>query len=80
METDEIDITDNFIGMIKNLSKKVKLDLIDQISASISENPENLGNDTWKKLYGAFESDKSAEEIIDELRSSRYTSRKVEDL
>lgn len=80
METNEIDIADNFIGMIKNLSDKVKLELIDQISNSISKNPEKLENDTWKKLYGAFESDKSAEEIIDELRSSRYTSRKIEDL
>ncbi|GHB48044.1 hypothetical protein [Mongoliitalea lutea] len=80
METNEIDIADNFIGMIKNLSKKVKLELIDQISNSISKNPEKPENDAWKKLYGAFESDKSAEEIIDEIRLSRYTSRKIEDL
>ncbi|MGY6521657.1 MAG: hypothetical protein ACXIUD_08010 [Mongoliitalea sp.] len=80
MKTNELDIADNFMGMIKNLSDKVKLELIDQISSSISENPEKLGNDTWKKLYGAFESDKSAEEIIDEIRSSRYTSRNIEDL
>lgn len=80
METNEIDIADNFIGMIKNLSDKVKLELIDQISNSISKNPEKLENDTWKKLYGSFESDKSAEEIIDEIRLSRYTSRKIEDL
>ena len=80
METNEIDIADNFIGMIKNLIDKVKLELIDQISNSISKNPEKLENDTWKKLYGSFESDKSAEEIIDEIRLSRYTSRKIEDL
>jgi len=80
METNEIDIADNFIGMIKNLRDKVKLELIDQISNSISKNPEKLENDTWKKLYGSFESDKSAEEIIDEIRLSRYTSRKIEDL
>lgn len=46
METNEIDIADNFIGMIKNLSDKVKLELIDQISNSISKNPEKLENDT----------------------------------
>ena len=72
-------IADNYFGMIKNLSTDVRLELISKISDSL-RNESRLKNDSWKNLFGAFISDQSAEEIIEDLRNSRFTNRKVDDL
>ncbi len=82
MDTRNI-IADNYFGMIKNLSVNVKLELISRISESmkdLSQNEEIQNEESWKLLFGAFDSEQSAEEIIDELRKSRYTNRHIEDL
>jgi hypothetical protein len=71
-------IADNFFGMIKNLSSDVRLELMSRISNSLKELPDN--NDSWKKLFGAYHSSESAEDIILDLRNSRNTNRKIEDL
>jgi len=40
----------------------------------------DLGNrkSTFKKSFGAFESEKTAEEIIEEIRNSRLFTREIE--
>lgn len=77
MKTDKIDIEDNFFDMIKNLSADEKRKLIKKISESLEEKkPEN----SWKVLYGAWQSEDSAENIINELRASRHSNRQIEDL
>jgi hypothetical protein len=80
MKSNEINIADNFYGMLKNLSADVKLDLITKISESLKSSHIEAKNDSWKKLYGAFKSDKDADEIINEIRSNRHTNRNIEDL
>jgi hypothetical protein len=72
-------IADNYFGMIKNLSSDVKLELISRISDSLRE-PSSQENDSWKKLFGAFDSKQTAEEIIDDLEKSRFTNRQIENL
>ena len=72
-------IADNYFGMIKNLSPDVKLELISRISDSLRE-PSSQENDSWKKLFGAYDSRQTAEEIIDDLEKSRFTKRQIEDL
>lgn len=82
METDKIDIAENIFRMVKNLSADVKLEIISKIADSLKE-PKSKGeakDESWKKLFGAWESEESAEEIIEEIRASRYTNRQVEDL
>jgi len=37
-------------------------------------------DDSWKDLFAAREFEESAEEIMEAFRSSRYTSRQIEDL
>jgi len=74
-------IADNYFGMIKNLSSDIKLELISRISDSLRESSKTESEkDLWKSLFGAFESEQTAEEIIDDLRKSRYTDRKIEEL
>lgn len=72
-------IADNYFGMIKNLSPDVKLELISRISDSLRE-PSSQENDSWKKLFGAYDSKQTAEEIIDDLEKSRFTNRQIENL
>ena len=81
MNTSNVNIADNFFGMIRNLSAETRLDLISRITESLKEPAQKKDyQDSWKSLFGAFESEQSAEEIINDLRDSRRTSRKIEDL
>lgn len=79
METNTIDIADTFFAMIKNLSAEVKLQLINKITISLKDAQKKPKNDSWKKLFGAWHADESAEEIIKEIRASRNTNRQIED-
>lgn len=79
METNSIGIADNFFGMIKNLSADVKLELISKISNSL-RGAKKEKDDSWQKLFGAWHSDESAEDLIESIRASRHTNRQIEDL
>jgi hypothetical protein len=80
METNRIDIAENIFQMVKNLSADVKLELISKITDSLKGTKKEAKDDSWKKLFGAWESEESAEEIIEEIRASRHTNRQIEDL
>ena len=70
-------IINGYVGLLENLSPDNKLDLIAQLTASVKT---DLGNkkSTFKKSFGAFESEKTAEEIIEEIRNSRLFTREIE--
>ena len=80
METNRIDLAENMFQMVKNLSADVKLELISKITDSLKGTKKEAKDDSWKKLYGAWESGESAEEIIEGIRSDRYANREIEDL
>ena len=80
MKTGNVNIADNYWGMIKNLSTDVRLELISRISNSLKSDISVEKSDSWKLLFGAFESSQSADEIIEDLRKSRYTNREIEAL
>jgi len=68
---------DNYYGLMRGLSKDFKIKIIEKLSNSIvdevSEN-EHLAD----RFYGAFKSNKSAEDIITEIKDSRAFNRTVE--
>jgi hypothetical protein len=70
-------IIDGYVGLLENLSPDNKLDLISKLTESVKT---DLGNrkSTFKKSFGAFESEKTAEEIIEEIRDSRLFTREIE--
>lgn len=70
-------IVDGYVGLLDNLSASNKLDLITKLTASVKTDLKNKKS-TFKKAFGAFESKKSAEKIIEEIRGSRVSTRKVE--
>ena len=70
-------IVDGYVGLLNNLSTNNKLDLISKLTASVKTDLTTKQS-SFKKAFGAFDSKKSAEEIIDEIRKSRSSTRQIE--
>lgn len=68
-------IIEGYLGLLANLSPSNKLDLIAKLTASIKSDLKPK-KPSFKKAFGAFESSKSAEETIDEIRESRVSNRR----
>jgi len=79
MRTAEINTTivDGYVELLDNLSTNNKLDLISKLTASVKTDLANKKS-SFKKSFGAFDSKKSAEEIIEEIHSSRVSTRQIE--
>ncbi len=70
-------LIDNYFGLLNGLSKENKLRLIAKLSTSVAD--EVVENENIvDKFFGAFKSDKSAEDIIREIKESRNFNRSVE--
>jgi len=63
-------LIDNYYGLLSSLSKENKIKLIAKLSNSINEEATENEN-VVDKFFGAFKSEKSAEELIKEIRESR---------
>ncbi|MDJ0681529.1 MAG: hypothetical protein QNJ18_16905 [Xenococcaceae cyanobacterium MO_167.B52] len=79
MNQSNYDILNNYWGLIKTLNTCWKLDLIERLTDSIRKNLKHKTN-TMNLAFGAWESENSAEEIIEELRNSRSINRQIESL
>jgi len=79
MRTAEINTTivDGYVGLLDNLSTSNKLDLISKLTDSVKTDLNNKKS-SFKKAFGAFDSKKTAEEIIEEIRSSRVSTSQIE--
>lgn len=79
MRTSKINTTlvNGYIGLLGNLSPSDKLDLISKLTESVKTDLKNKKT-SFKKAFGAFDSKKTAEEITDEIRSSRVSNRQIE--
>ena len=81
MKEADIDTTivDGYVEMLDNLSPSNKLDLISKLTASVKSDITNKKS-SFEKAFGAFQSEKSADEIINEIRSSRTFTRQIEEI
>ncbi|MCE7061868.1 hypothetical protein [Dyadobacter sp. CY343] len=70
-------LVNGYIGLLDNLSLEEKLDLISKLSASAKQNIVDKKT-AFKKAFGAFDSKKSADKIIEEIKSSRVSTREIE--
>ncbi len=70
-------VVDGYVGLMKNLSTSNKLDLISKLTESVKTDLIKKKS-TFKKAFGAFDSKKTAEEIIEEIRNSRMSTRQIE--
>lgn len=64
-------IIDSYLQMIEGLSNNSKKILINKLTKSIEKNNDKVKDSKFEKLYGAWKSDKSADEIIADIKSSR---------
>ncbi len=70
-------LLDNYLGLIKNLSPEIKLDLIERITKTLKGNLTKK-NGSITDAFGKWKSKKSADEIITEIRNSRTFNRDIE--
>lgn len=70
---------DYYFDFLKNLQHDTKLDLITKLSESL-KSTEQQEDKPLALLFGAYQAEETAEEIIAELRASRVFTRKTETL
>ena len=70
-------IVDGYVGLLDNLSPSDKLDLISKLTTSVKTDLKSKKS-SFKKAFGAFDSKKTAEQIIEEIRNSRVSTRQIE--
>ena len=70
MDYTERHIVETYSGLFSGLSYISKLELIENLSKSIKNEKKNK-DITFYKSFGAFVSNKSAEEIVGDIKASR---------
>ena len=74
-----ISLTDYYFGFLKNLTPNSKLDLISKLSQSLKKE-EDTSSVSLQSLFGAYQSDVTADEMIAEIRNSRVFNHTIEPL
>jgi len=70
-------IIEGYLMLLENLSPSSKLDLIARLTASVKSDIVSKKT-SFQEAFGAFDSDQSADEIIEEIRDSRTFTRQIE--
>ncbi len=68
-------IVETYSGLLEGLNSESKAELIESLSKSLKAEKKNKESNFYKS-FGAFASDKSAEEIIADIKSSRKFRKK----
>lgn len=70
-------IIKGYLKLLENLSPSNKLELISKLSTLVKIDL-NKTKSSFKKAFGALESDETAEEMIEDIRNSRKSTRQIE--
>ena len=70
-------IIEGYLSLLNNLSQSNKLKLISRLNESVKTDVPDKKS-SFKKAFGALESNQTAEEIIDEIKKSRLFNREIE--
>jgi len=70
-------LIDNYFGLLRKLSPEMKIELIEQLKKTIDSGLK-VSDKTSFDAFGAWNSDESADEIIQEIKASRFTNRQIE--
>lgn len=79
LSSQHINLADYYFGLLKNLNSDSKLDLISKLSQSLRDRDE-IPEVSLQSLFGAYKSEETADEIIEQLRASRVFNRNREKL
>jgi hypothetical protein len=69
-------IIEGYLQLLDNLSPRSKLDLISGLTHSVKSDIADKKN-SFKKAFGAFQSKKTADQLIEEIRNSRSFNREI---
>ncbi|NOX17977.1 MAG: hypothetical protein GXO87_06825 [Chlorobi bacterium] len=67
-----------YFGILENLDINSKKSLIIKLTKSINTKPKQKYN--INNIFGAWQGEETAEEIIDEIKNSRYNKREIAEL
>lgn len=71
-------ILNNYLGLLERLNPTMKLNLIHQLKKSVKSRVSTKSQ--MKSAFGSWNSDESAEELIELIQNSRNTHRNIEEL
>ena len=71
-------ILDKYFGYLKYLDNEAKKNLIIKLTNSIQIEPKKSFD--IKSIFGVWEDDRTSDEIISEIKSSRMEKRSIENL
>jgi len=74
-----INLIEHYLEMLSNLSPDSKLELIARLSKSM-KSKKKTSSGSLNDLYGSFISEKSADDLIDDLKKARSFNRKRAEL
>jgi len=77
--TPHTSVADYYYGVLSNLSADSKLDLISRLSQSLKQGQKPTYSDL-NSLFGAYQGEETAEELIAAIRSARVSTRDIEPL
>lgn len=69
-------ILEKYFGYLKSLDNTAKRNLINKLTKSLDSKPKKVFD--IKSIFGAWEDEKTSDEIIDEIRSSRIEKQNSE--
>lgn len=70
-------LIDGYLRLLDNLSPTSKLDLISKLSLSVKTDITDRKKNFYK-AFGAWDSKQTADEIIQDVRNSRISTRQIE--
>jgi len=72
-------VVNNYFNSLRSLRREDKINLVAMLTNDIARKPEKKAKeqDVIDRFFGAFQSNKSAEEMIEEIRASRNFNRKI---
>lgn len=69
-------LVESYLALLQNLSVEARLDLIARISMSLKDPSPKVNKVDY--FSGIWQSEESAEEIIEEIRNARVFNRQIE--
>jgi len=72
-------VVKNYFNSLRSLRREDKINLVAMLTNDIAKGVEKKmkNKDMVNHFFGAFQSDKSAEEMIDEIRANRNFNREI---
>lgn len=69
---------DTYWSILKNLNSDMKLELISRLSKSLLNKDQAVGDNWASQFAGEWKDSRSAESIIEDIRSSRTSNHDIE--